>query len=354
MDSLRALFALVLSALRKERHLPAILRRPRQVVRESTLCPEAQRDGQRGVALLTTLFAMVLITVMVMDFAATASHAERAAANQANSLRAYYLARSAVTIGMALLVQNARMAMASNAPQVDSFLSSWALPYPPLPIAGGWASVSIVDDARKIDINQLVGANGQVNPQYALIVGTLLDTVGAPLSLLPALIDWIDPDSVTTPGGAEADFYMQLMPPYAPRNGPMPTIGDLSMVRGVTPALFERLRNFITTAPTSQININTAPPQVLIAAAPQLAQTSGALQEIMQVRLTQPFTDPSQISQLSSVSNMASNLPSLFTVRSDYFTITGLGSFAGARTFVYATVRRNGIAPVLLLNWSED
>src|SRR5579875_609384 len=126
MDSLRALFALVLSALRKERHLPAILRRPRQVVRESTLCPEAQRDGQRGVALLTTLFAMVLITVMVMDFAATASHAERAAANQANSLRAYYLARSAVTIGMALLVQNARMAMASNAPQVDSFLSSWA------------------------------------------------------------------------------------------------------------------------------------------------------------------------------------------------------------------------------------
>ncbi len=150
----------------------------------------------------------------------------------------------------------------------------WALPLPPLPVDGGWSTLSIVDEARKININQLVGPNGQVNQQFAQTITTLLTILGIdPTTIVPSLIDWLDPDSVETPGGAESDYYLRLVPPYEARNGPMPTIGDLRLVRGIDEPTFMRLKNFITTTPSVRININTAPPEVMMAVAPQLAQT---------------------------------------------------------------------------------
>jgi DNA uptake protein ComE-like DNA-binding protein len=49
-----------------------------------------------------------------------------------------------------------------------------------------------------------------------------------------AIIDWIDGDNAVTPGGAEAEYYASLQPPYLPRNGPLQTIRELLMVRGVS------------------------------------------------------------------------------------------------------------------------
>jgi competence ComEA-like helix-hairpin-helix protein len=49
-----------------------------------------------------------------------------------------------------------------------------------------------------------------------------------------AIIDWRDEDDQVTPGGAEADYYRSLQPPYLPRNGPFQTVRDLLLVRGIT------------------------------------------------------------------------------------------------------------------------
>jgi len=49
-----------------------------------------------------------------------------------------------------------------------------------------------------------------------------------------AIIDWRDEDNQVSPGGAEADYYTSLQPPYLPRNGPFQTVRELLMVRGVT------------------------------------------------------------------------------------------------------------------------
>jgi len=52
-----------------------------------------------------------------------------------------------------------------------------------------------------------------------------------------AILDWIDSDDQQREGGAEIDYYADLDPPYAPRNGPLETVEELLLVRGVTPAL---------------------------------------------------------------------------------------------------------------------
>jgi general secretion pathway protein K len=314
----------------------------------------ANTRPQRGVALLATMMAVALLTILIMDFTTSTNVAYRQAANQANQLRAYYLARSAVNVGIALLADDARKAALSNTPRVDSLQSIWALPFPPLPLGGGWASLSIVDEARKLNINQLVAPNGQVNQPFAETLSRLLTILGIdPTELVPALIDWLDPDSVTTPGGAESDFYLHLIPPYEARNGPMPTIGDLRMVRGVDEVTFRRLRNFLTTTPSVRVNINTASAEVLMAVAPQFQESPSVLRTILEERVSHPFTSISDVSQFLGPS-AAGSLPAALATTSDYFTVRGMGSFAGTRTYVYAVIRRTGPGPQLLLDWHED
>ena len=52
-----------------------------------------------------------------------------------------------------------------------------------------------------------------------------------------AILDWLDTDDEQRDLGAEVGYYSGLSPPYAPKNGPLETVEELLLVRGVTPAL---------------------------------------------------------------------------------------------------------------------
>jgi general secretion pathway protein K len=311
--------------------------------------------SQRGIALLAVLLGIALMTLVVMDFTTTAALGYLSAANQANELRAYYLARSSVSVGLALLAQDARTDGMSQNP-IDTLQDVWAVPYPPMPVDGGTASLQIVDDASKININQIVvSQSGKPDKTHVQIVSRLFEILGVSPDLVPALIDWIDPDSIETPGGgAEADYYMTLIPPYMPRNGPMPTIGDLKMVRGVDDATFNLLRQYLTVAPEDQVNANTASPQVLAALEPELEANPKLVQQIVTIRMTRPFTKVTDVANLPGMGVFATKLTTLLTVRSQFFTIAGMGNYAGARKLIYSTFYRQLNGTATLAAWQED
>ncbi len=50
-----------------------------------------------------------------------------------------------------------------------------------------------------------------------------------------AILDFVDEDDEPREYGAERDYYMSLSTPYAPINGPLQSIEQLLLVRGVTP-----------------------------------------------------------------------------------------------------------------------
>lgn len=55
--------------------------------------------------------------------------------------------------------------------------------------------------------------------------------------LADALLDWLDADDEPRPMGAERDYYMNLVPPYIPKNGRLDTIDELLLVRGFSAAI---------------------------------------------------------------------------------------------------------------------
>src|SRR5258708_3170683 len=218
------------------------------------------RKSERGVALLAVLLGVALMTLIVVDFAMTSGLGFVSAANQANELRASYLARSAVNIGLALLAADARADAKSPTP-TDTLSDVWAVPFPPMQLEGGTVSLSIVDEGRKINLNAMV-QNGAPNQVAMLKVQRLFTVLDVSPDLVQGINDWITPNNGTGLGGGIGDYYSGLKPPYQPRYGSMPTMGDLQMVKGFNEAIFNRLSPFLTVMPETAVNANTASPQV--------------------------------------------------------------------------------------------
>ncbi len=278
-------------------------------------------------------------------------------------LRAAYLARSGVNVGLALLAEHSRQQADQNEPPVEGLNQEWSLPYPALPVGGGFASVSIVDEERKLNINYLVNPDGSQNAQFEPVLERLFVTLGLSIDIIPAIINWLDPDSIPDgPTGAEADYYMHLFPPYAPRNGPMPTIGDLRMIRGIDDPTFMKLSRVLTVFADQpqtgdqqlpKVNINTAPPEVIVSLAPDLAASPSLMDQFLAARAEQPLGAGGE--QSSAFTQFLAGSAASFTYRSSLFTIEGRGSYAGARKLVFATVRhQNAPGPSQLLQWRED
>jgi type II secretory pathway component PulK len=90
------------------------------------------------------------------------------------------------------------------------------------------------DESTKLNLNTLLLADEYAENGARQI---LMALPGMTEEIADAILDWIDPDNEPREYGAEADYYAMLDPPYLPKNGPLESIEELLLVRGVTPAL---------------------------------------------------------------------------------------------------------------------
>jgi len=65
----------------------------------------------------------------------------------------------------------------------------------------------------------------------------LMALPGMTIDVADAILDWLDEDEEVRPYGAELEYYSTLPTPYAPKNGPIDSVEELLLVRGVTPQL---------------------------------------------------------------------------------------------------------------------
>jgi hypothetical protein len=90
------------------------------------------------------------------------------------------------------------------------------------------------DESTRLNLNTLLVLEKQ---QEGAAVQLLMSLPGMTEDVAEAILDWIDPDDEPRTLGAEIDYYSGLNPPYRPKNGPLDTVEELLLVRGVTPEL---------------------------------------------------------------------------------------------------------------------
>lgn len=196
-------------------------------------------------ALLLVLWIITLLGVICAEFSWTMRTELTTAQNFRDSEQAYYAAEAGINRAVIELMRTAiRPKQQEGA--MSELLDSEEFPYwePGTPrrfeFAGGSCEVLIEDEANKIEINTLLAKAEKDPTSLKAFLKKTFKLEGEELDIVTdSLIDWHDKDdNITGVNGAESDYYRQLHPPYACRNGDIPVIEELLLVRGVDEALF--------------------------------------------------------------------------------------------------------------------
>lgn len=91
----------------------------------------------------------------------------------------------------------------------------------------------VVDESGKINLNALVA----LDPTGKVAHDVLIKLPNMTEEIADAIIDWIDADDEQRPNGAENIYYSVLAPGFRCKNGPLDTLEELLLVKGVTSQL---------------------------------------------------------------------------------------------------------------------
>ncbi len=83
----------------------------------------------------------------------------------------------------------------------------------------------------------VTGTDAEAVDPENLAVSLLMALPGMTSDIADAILDWLDEDDIPKEFGAESEYYTTLPTPYSPANGPLQSVEELLLVRGVTPTL---------------------------------------------------------------------------------------------------------------------
>lgn len=218
------------------------------------------RPGRRpAVVLLAVLTVIVVLTLAAYRYNDWMLAEYRAADSSIRAGQARALAASGVHYAAALLADPSGEALGGNPWDNAGAFEGVAVPSSdpnarpgrfnvlslPSPDNSGSSAqrFGVTDEAGKLNVNYLLrydGGKGEVGKKMLMALPNMTEDVAN------AILDWIDEDSTPRTGGAENDVYSTQMPPYRAKNGPLDSIEELLLVRGVSPQLLfgsDRNRN---------------------------------------------------------------------------------------------------------------
>lgn len=348
---------------------------------------KAGKSGRRGIAMLMTLIAVFMMTLLVSDFMENTSVFVATGTNSRDEIQATYLARSAINLSRLLLVIQptiSRQLRTFGMPALpiwkyaDMMLAAFSEPGAAgglgmmigaslsdaqgMGVEFGSFSARIVDEDSRINLN--MAAQGQMAPLLARQLAALVMPAHYnPLfeerdrdgnftdreEQVQAIIDWADLD--TEPfgfdSGAEDGFYEMLRPEYQRKNAPYDSLEELRMVRGVDEDFWTAFvepypddpeQRILTVWGAGRVNINTATPIVLAA----LICTYAANQPEPACDPSNPIPGAMMLAQFVVMYREAGGL------------LPGLGAFSSTRQFT-RLVRdgMEGMVPGVALNERE-
>ena len=318
-----------------------------------------------GVALLMTIFVVALLTIIVVEFTYSTEVEAHLTRTALSATQARYLARAGVALGeIALQIDLAeKIKNPPTRPPVETLSDPWALPFAPRELGEGVGETGfrIDDESARFNVNALALGPG-VNPvaleARKMLFQGILTALDLDINLLFPLLDWLDPDDeLNAKNGAEQEYYGELSVPIQPRNGKLLQIDELLMVRGFSELPREQwaaLRSVLTVLPRGdlKVNVNTAS-ELLLTGLLTSVDDPAAAKAIVARRERDPFLTLADLDQVPGWSQIPQQVRAIFDVRSQIFTVHGIGIAAGVTRGVAVTQSSSG-ARLEVLDWRDE
>lgn len=200
--------------------------------------------SRRGSVLLTVLVIIGLLTFAIYTFAELSVSEVEATSMYARSTQTRAIADSGLELASALLADPLERASENYFHRPELFAG---ILMQDSQGARGRARYSIIapnesditaasvrygfsDESGKLNLNEAVKWDiGAAEKRKLLMFLPLMTEEYA-----DAILDWVDNDALAREFGAESDFYEGLAEPYSTANGPLSSLDELLLVRGVT------------------------------------------------------------------------------------------------------------------------
>ncbi len=248
--------------------------------------------SEKGIALITTLIMVTLLA----GWALNVNHSVRTVVMESSGLKSgfilYNRAEAGIFIAERILINDRKFSKTDSVQELWSDETKIKKYLNNLGYADNELKIKITDVLSKIQVNALVSFPNKKNLNQVKLWERFLDgmrieypeLIQNPYDLINPLLDWLDyndGDTVTGLSGAETIYY-ESNKKTLPRNGPVKSIEELSLIKGMTEKVWNKVYNSgiaqryftvdgdVTRSGRSfnysgKININTAPVEIVAA-----------------------------------------------------------------------------------------
>lgn len=213
--------------------------------------PHRARRAPRGIVLVIVLVVIVVLALAAYNFAGSMVNEHTAVDLSARQVQARMQVDSGVDLMRIFLTQSPedRRAAGGVYDNPDRFQGQLVVDDEAAALRGRVALLSsalddngqvsglrygFCDESARLNLNSLIMADQQIEGSGRRL---LMALPGMTEEIADSILDFLDSDDDPREFGCESEYYTTLDPPYAARNGPLETVEELLLVRGVTPEL---------------------------------------------------------------------------------------------------------------------
>ncbi len=346
-----------------------------------------------GTILVSVLWILVILTVLTVSLGRNA-HVELSLVKHAiGKMKSKYIARAGFIYALERIREDT---VNQDAPKLDTLYQcgvrlsdeeSAREAFKDVAVGDGHFNVEYVlggqegkgiyyglrDEERRININALTFQNYNALSALIVVLGFDEETAKA---ISYAVLDWKDEDDSSSDStyGAEDDYYQSLPKPYHCKNRPFDSTEELLLVSGMTPEIYEALKDQVTVFPKQgilRVNFDTASAAVLTALAramsaviPDLAPSDvdALVEKVLRYRRGEDgviatsddrAVDLNEMPLNATERNLFLAMSQFRTYTSDYLRVRvkGVEKTRGAQSVIEAVVYRNDLST---LSWHRN
>jgi len=281
--------------------------------------------NQKGLALVLTLLAVVLITTMVVEFSYGVYTGTNTLYNWRDAQRLSLMARSGVSVSANFLM---------NLLETQEFSYPGFIEMPvenPFEDFHGTILVRIEDENAKFNLNTIVFANGLINETAYLTFQRLLKALSLNEKIADRVADWIDPDREERLRDSETGA----------RNAPLLSTDELSLIPGIEQEAYATLLPYVTVFGDGLVNLNGAEKPLLRSLHPEITDDLAA--RVIEYRRIKPFEQREDILKVAGFeTTIGQALMGRIAVKGTSFTIRANADSDGIKRIIESVIDSSG------------
>lgn len=230
-----------------------------------------------GYVLIFSLWAIVIFGFIALSFTRNTGIAIKTEITSTERVKNVYAARGACIYATQMLLLPKKQGKETKGGKIKKWKKNkdtdaskkgksgdpWTPSSDPYSVEIGDADcdVFISDEGGKINVNKVTDETRDNFIKF--LTAYKLEEHTAEI-ITDSILDWLDEDDLHHVNGAEKGYYATFPEPYEPKNGPFESLEELTLVKGITPQIFELLRDHLTIYGMGKINVNFASMEVLL------------------------------------------------------------------------------------------